>query len=227
MVLPILEDYGVKVPVDVVPNPVDLSAFGKSGGAGVREKYGISHDENILIYVGRLGREKSLPELFRAFKKILESRPDTRLMVIGEGPYREALEGEVKKLNLDGKIILTGRVEPGDLPPYYAAADVYVMSSTSEVKPLALLEAIASSLPVVAVRGAGASDTITHGEDGLLVDNASEPFVSAVLELLGAPGLRKKMGDSAGKNSARYNYINISKKTIEVYERARDALLSS
>ncbi|MCD6309861.1 MAG: glycosyltransferase family 4 protein [Candidatus Eremiobacteraeota bacterium] len=219
-VLPLLEDYGVTSEVEVIPNPVDLSSFGNADGKPVREKYGISRDEKLLIYVGRLGKEKSLPELFRAFKEIQETYPSSKLMIVGEGPYKEPLEEDIKNLELDKKIILTGRVEPGEIPPYYAAADIYVMTSTSEVKPLALLEAMASGLPVIAVKGPGATDTITNGEDGILVDGPEDDFVSAVINFLNNPELTKKMGNNARANSRKYNYLNIAEKTIRAYNKA-------
>jgi len=216
-VLSLLEGYGVADKVKVVPNPVDLSVFTGEGGHAVRKRYNIAPEDKVLVFVGRLGQEKNLENLFKVFMKIREQVPRSRLLVVGEGPDEENLRVKARDYCSDGEILFSGRVEFHEIPPYYAASDLYVMPSTTEVNPLALLEAMASRLPIVAVAAHGASDTVSHGKDGFLVPEDSPEFVTCAVDLLNNPERQKEFGVNARESARQYHYREVAKTTLDTY----------
>lgn len=222
-VLSILNGYGVGDKVKIVPNPVDLSVFSGKDGEIVRKKFNVAPEEKLLVFVGRLGQEKNLENLFKVFARIREQVPQSRLMIVGEGPDEENLRLKAKNYFSNGEILFSGRVEFQDIPPYYAASDLYVMTSTTEVKPLALLEAMASRLPVVAFAAHGASDTVTHGKDGFLIEGGEAEFVKTAAELLKAPERLKEFGENAREAARQYHYLEVAQATLDTY---RDLIAS-
>jgi glycosyltransferase involved in cell wall biosynthesis len=120
-------------------------------------------------------------------------------------------------MGLEDTAIFTGRIEYSKIPAFYAAADFFVMSSVTEVKPLALLEAMASGLPVVAVAASGSSDTVTSGHDGILTDLSLDNFTSACLKLIQDKEERLKMARNAQAASRKYSIEETSRRLAEVY----------
>ncbi len=216
-IMNLLAKYGVKKPVEMIPNAIDLAQFRNGKPESIRDKYGISPKEKILIYVGRIGVEKNLPFMLEAFKKILNRQPHCRLMIVGEGPEVESIEELKEEMSLGDRVILTGRVEYNQIPAYFRAGYAFLMTSTTEVKPLALLEAMASGLPVVAVKAAGSSDTVHSGVDGILTEQEVDSFAGAVQNLFDDEGLYKSLSDGARKTSSQYSIEITARRLEKVY----------
>lgn len=206
----ILVGYGVTRPIEVIPNPTLLST-GQVDGAAVRERYGIG-TAKLLINVGRVAPEKNLGLLLESFRNMVRQVPEDelKLMIVGEGPARSQLIQQAETLGIAGQVIFTGLVEPTQVPAYLAAADLFVMTSTSEVKPLSQLEALAAGVPIVAVAAAGANDTIVHGENGLLMPLDGEVISEAVLKLVYDPERLKRFKHAALQTAERYAYPTIA-----------------
>ncbi len=212
----LLKEYGITTPVEFIPNAIDLEQFKGRNPENVRQKYGLTKDEKILLYVGRIGIEKNLEFMLKAFKNISETE-NVRLMIVGEGAELENYKKMATEMGLDKKVIFTGRVEYKDIPDYYALGYAFLMTSTTEVKPLALLEAMASGLPIVAVSAAGSSDTITHGFDGLLTPLDIQKYTSFLQELVQNENLREKLHKGALETSQKYSIKSITKRLEKLY----------
>ncbi len=179
----ILLKYGVTNDIKVIPNPTDLTRFQAANGDSVKKEYGLAN-EKILINIGRVAPEKNLGLLLQSFRIILAKAPQpVKLMIVGDGPALKELKELANELGIADKVIFTGMVNPALVPNYLAAADLFVMTSKTEVKPLAQLEALAAGVPIVAVSAAGANDTISHGQNGLLVAENSQAISGGVLDL--------------------------------------------
>ena len=187
----------------MIPNAIDLDSFSSPDPAKVREEFGISEGDRLLVYVGRIGLEKNLGFMLRAFKKAREQVPEAKLLIVGEGPEMEPLKDLARDLEIEKTTIFPGRVEYRDIPSYYGAGYAFIMTSTTEVKPLALLEAMASGLPVVAISAAGSSDTVTPDFDGLLTDHNMDHYVEALLKLLKDRDYRDQLGRGAKVTSKK------------------------
>jgi 1,2-diacylglycerol 3-alpha-glucosyltransferase len=188
---------GVRSRMMIVPTGVDLEIAKSFSGANVRSRHGISRSETVLLYVGRLTREKNIPFLFRAFKLILEEEKNVRLMLVAGGPIEKELKAMAKKLGISSRVKFVGIVKYPYVFNYYAAADIFVFASTTETQGLVVAEAFASGLPVVVVDAAGVSDAITNGETGYLCPHDEKIFAKKVLSLIWNEAKRKEMSAKA------------------------------
>jgi len=148
-----------------------------------KEELGIRENEKIIGSVGNLRHQKNYPILIRAFK-ILEQKMDhLRLVIVGEGARKDDLEGLIRELKLEGKVLLTG--VRTDVPELLKIMDIFCLASLFEGLPLSLLEAMAAGIPVVGTDVMGIRDVIVDGKNGLLVPvNDPEKLAEALRALL-------------------------------------------
>ena len=156
-----------------------------------RERLSGGHPEDsLLLYVGRLAPEKGIERL----KVILREVPGTRLAVVGDGPARGDLEREFR----DAPAVFTGVLQGEDLAAVYASADGFLFPSTTDTLGLAMLEALASGLPVVAASSGPSHEIVLEGENGLLYEADSPPsLVDAVARLVSDDGFREALARRA------------------------------
>ena len=135
----------------------------------VRERFAIGNGCYFVLTVGRLSREKGHLDLVMAFAKLRATCPrlPTKLVVVGEGPERAAIEATVRAHGLQDDVHLAGYIR--DVRPFYAAADVFVLPSHSEGSPYVLLEAMSAGVPVVATAVGGIPEILTHEKTGFIV----------------------------------------------------------
>lgn len=193
-------DYGILTRLEVLPNAIDLSAFENVDGTRIRRALSFGDQEVVALYAGRIGLEKNLEFLLRAFAQV--DFPRARLLIVGDGPVLKSLRALASELGLSGRVQFTGRVDYAEMPAYYAAADFFAITSTTEVKPLVVLEALASGLPVVAVAACGTQDTLTHGQDGLLSPCEQRAY-AGLLEQAFSQGERRSAMAAQARKTAR------------------------
>ena len=207
-----VRDYAVEhIHVDpkklsTIANAVPLSRFGRDAAArnSVRAEFGISSGAPLVGIIARLTEQKDHDNFLHAAKIILRDQPEAKFLVVGEGPLAESLKALSLSLGIDRSVMFCGN--RSDIPAVMSALDVLVFSSRWEGLPVALLEGMASSLPVVSTRVGGVPGVIQNGETGVLVPPAdSQSLADACLLLIKDPALREKMGQ-AGNIHVRANY---------------------
>ncbi|HEX5492575.1 MAG TPA: glycosyltransferase [Candidatus Udaeobacter sp.] len=153
----------------------------ESGTEAVRRPLGVQPDQNLLLYVGRLAKEKNTTTLLRAFNTLQRRRPNEfHLLVIGDGPDRTQL----RKLQLrtDNVSWIRYCADPGELAGYYRAADLFVHPSIQETFGLAALESQACGTPVVGIRGSCMDNVICHDQDSWALENTADALADAIEE---------------------------------------------
>jgi len=157
--------------LQVVPNAVDTARFKRLPHArdAIRRQLGMG-DEFVWLAVGRFEPAKDYPTMIAAFARLAAQRPRSQLLLVGEGSLKGEVEGWVRQEGLEGRVRLLGVRR--DIPELLSAADGYVLSSAWEGMPVALLEAAAAELPVVATRVGGVPEVVGDGATGLLVPPA-------------------------------------------------------
>ena len=213
----LLDDYGVTCRVEVLQNAIDVRAFQNASGERLRRELQLEPEHVLAIFTGRLSLEKNLSFLIDAFNQVHARHPQLRLMLLGDGPIMEELKQEVLEYGLEGQVFFPGRVSYDKIPEYYAASDLFVMTSTTEVKPLAVLEGMASSLPVIAVNACGTGDTITHGVDGLLSPCDKAAYCQILEQATADQQLRQKLGASARQTAQQYSLDAYTDKLVALY----------
>ncbi|NER84586.1 MAG: glycosyltransferase family 1 protein [Leptolyngbya sp. SIO1D8] len=158
-----LTEHGVER-VEVWQRGVDTELFRpERANQAMRDRLSNGHsDAPILLYIGRLSAEKEVDRI----KPVLQSIPNARLALVGDGPHREELESHFA----DTPTNFVGYLAGEELAAAYASADAFVFPSRTETLGLVLLEAMAAGCPVVAANSGGIPDIVTNGENGFLFD---------------------------------------------------------
>lgn len=153
----------------VVYNGVDLARFSLDNGVRpeMRRSLGLSQDDYVFISVGRLSAEKDCTTLFKALTLAAAQGAPIKLLMVGDGPEGEAYQSQARNLDPEGRIQFLGR--RSDIPQLLAAADAFALSSLSEGISIAILEAMAASIPVAATAVGGNPELVLPNQTGLLV----------------------------------------------------------
>lgn len=214
-----LRAQGVRRPIEVLPTGVDLTRFRPGDRVTARGDLGLPLRPPTLLYVGRLDREKNLPFLLDAFEHAAAVHPDVQLVLVGRGTQEDALRAHAARLRAAGRVRFVGGFPPGEVVRYYQAADAFVFASTTETQGLAVLEAMATGVPVVAVRAFGVEEAVVDGVTGLLVPEDRAAFAAVVLQVLGDPGLAAKLASGGREGAQAFSADTLGRRLVTIYRR--------
>ncbi len=212
----VLVDLGVRQEILVIPNGIDLQRFPGPRGRVSRESLGLPPSDPVLVYCGRLGPEKNLDFLLRAFRGALHAVPIAHLLLIGGGAEEEQLRDQVVGIP---HVHLVGPVDYELVPSYLALGDMFVTASVTEVHPLSVIEGLAAGLPVLAISSPGISDTVRHGVDGYLCPHDLPAYTAMMVRSLLEPSRRQEMSSNARMQSGRFDIRTTASALMEQYER--------
>ncbi len=198
---------------NLIPNGIDFAHF-----ATEHEPLPEFDDDCFnLLFVGRPEKRKGLKYALRAFRRIREVEPRSRLIVVGAGSFRryERIVGP------DEQVVFRSNVPYAELPRYHHSAHAFCSPATgNESQGIALLEAMAARLPVVASNIEGFAGVITNEVDGLLVPPKNdEALAEAVLRLRHDRELRQWLGEQSQAQAAHYSWENVARRVLAYYER--------
>ena len=178
-----------------------------------------------LACVGQLQPAKGYHVLLDALAELVAAGRDVRLVVVGDGPDREALAAHVERLGIGGRVTFAGALNQHDVRRVYASADAFVLASFAEGVPVVLMEAMAAGVPCVATRITGIPELIRDGVDGLLVAPSSvEELAGAIARLIDAPALRVAVAHSARERvREHYDLATNVARLAEVFRRRHAA----
>lgn len=214
-----LEGYGVHAPIYVQPSGLRLDAFRRAPNPeerdGLRRSLGIAPDEPVLLYVGRLGREKNAEELITLLSQTQAPRP--RLLLVGDGPYRPLLEAEAQVRGVEKSAVFAGMVPPHCVAQYYHIGDIFVSASRSETQGMTYMEAMAAGLPLLCRDDPCLQGVIQNGGNGF-VYRSPEEFRKALSTLLSDTALRRTMGERAREAAfSRYSAESFARGVLDIY----------
>lgn len=206
----------IEIVHNAIPADWGCKAREPKTAAAFKAQLGIPPQRKVILIVGRLSREKDHLTLLEAVKRLCPA--DLHLIIVGEGPERSRIENQVRLLDLAERVTFTGQQNSAE--PYYGIADVAVLSSLSEGSPNALLEAMASGVPVVATSVGGIPEIVSDNESALLVRPGDVAGMSAAMErLLMNPDLAGRlMTRSREVIRLRHAPEARMRKLVEIYE---------
>lgn len=214
----VLVRLGVEAEIHVVPNGVDMSRVQGDIQPMDRAAFGLSPEDVVLVFIGRLAQEKNLVFLLRAFAGVAESISRVKLVLVGDGPEHENLIDRVRHMSLEDRVIFSGRVPYEDVPAYLHMADAFVTASVTEVHPLSVIEAMGAGLPILGIVSPGVGDTIEDGVTGYLARHEDLPaFTAKMVMLVSDDERRRAMGAKAKETSALYDIRRTTKLMEEQY----------
>lgn len=212
----------MKTLVEVIPNGVEMEAFGK---APVAEMSGRAADilksiegSRILVTVGRVAREKNIDFLLRAFELIPQTPAPVVLLMVGDGPYRRAFQSKVEAAGLASKVRFKGYLNRAEVAALLSRSDVFVFASKTEVHPLVIVEAMSCGTPIVAVKANGV-DEIVNGSWGThLFPEDPHAFAEQVKMLLSDENLRRTLAAPGQEASRSWTLKRMAERTLALYE---------
>jgi glycosyltransferase involved in cell wall biosynthesis len=214
-------DFGVRRPIRVIANGVDLEPFYNPIQPCRKSDLGIPQDATAAMYVGRLSAEKNLETLLAQFAAAQEISPALHLIMVGKGPLAETLPKYARQLGVGQKVHFVGAVTYERVSNYLAAADFFVTASVTEVHPLTIIEAMAMGLPIVAYASPGMVDTVEPAVTGFLSHHEEGGLAAGMVALAENPDRRRRMGTAARERSQRFDIHATIGQTIELYEELR------
>ncbi len=206
-------------PAKIVLVPNGIAPVPPGDRAGTRRALGIGEEERVVGAVGHLRTEKAYDVLIAAAALMRERDARVRVVIVGEGPERSALEDLIDRLGLGSVVVLAG--ERDDVPDLLAAFDLAVCCSDFEGGPLSVMEYMSAALPIVATSVGGLPELLGHGRWGDLVPQRDAGAVAeAALGLLGDPDRAGAMGESASERVAEEFGVDAWARRMEgLYER--------
>lgn len=176
--------------------------------------------ERVLLYVGRLDKEKNLAAIIRSFA--LSSIKDLHLVIAGTGAERSRLEALRDALNLSERIHFLGFVPDADLPKLYQSADAFVIAGSAELQSIVTMEAMASGLPVLALNAVALPELVKNGENGFLFDIQDPSLLASLIDhIYSDDALRSQMGKTSREYIMRHDIDH----TISAFERIYEKIL--
>ena len=205
-------------------NGIDTGLFApRLADPGVRVRLGAAPGAPLVLAVARLYQEKGIQHALRAWPRVLALVPQATLAVVGDGPYRGALESLAASLGLGGRVRFAGTLALEELPAVYAAADAFV-NPTVRINgyDLTILQAMACARPVVVSAIGSVPTAVEDGADGLLAPPGNPAALAErLIEVLSAPARAAALGEAARRTvCARFSLESMVAGTLEVYRAA-------
>lgn len=222
-----VEDYfkkcGVKKPVNVIPNSVELDKFdirnvNAEEIAKLRNFYGFSESDTAFAFCGRLGKEKNITWLLESWSKTVKPEDNLKLLIIGDGPLQKQHDEEAKNFGISDTVKFAGKVEHDELPPYYACCDAYVTASLSDTCSISMLEGMAMNLPVLHISDELNTGQVVDGVNGYIYKNADELYVLMKKIRDMSKDELKNFGESARHSIITSGSERLAKSILDIYE---------
>lgn len=216
----------LKEKISIVPDGTDSAAFKPNlKTEGIREKLGIDKNAPLLVFHGDIKNDDGVDILCRVFSKVLQKRPDARLLILGGGQYFEIeIRPLINELGIEGNVITPGWVPHKEVPNYLNACDIGAMTMRATLNhdnylSFKLFEYWGCGKPVVVTKLKAIGRIVRHGVNGLIVDNEDvEGFANAFLELIENPQLAQRLGaDGRRLVESEYDWLKIMKKEVNCY----------
>ena len=225
----VTKDYGISKPVDILPTgiPDNVIKIEKKKQSSffsqLYRNFPALKGKKVLLYVGRVVKEKNLGFLFDVFAEVRKAVEDIALLFVGGGPELEPLKEKAAALPYSESICFTGYRSRLDLAYFYHIADIFVFPSLTETQGLVTIEAMLSGTPVVAIGEMGTVDVMQGDHGGFMVKNDLYDFSSHVVKLLTDRELHKQKSEEALQWGRQWSMSTLTPKLLSFYQKGIEA----
>lgn len=218
------DKYHFEKNIHIIPTGIEVERFykeniNKKEISNLRKQLKLSKKDFIILFVGRLAEEKNIEFLITSEKELNKKYSNIKLLIVGDGPDKEKYELLSEKLNLQDKIIFTGKVSWDDMPYYYHLANIFTSASKTETQGLTIIEAMASNVTPLCMRDEAFESMITEELNGLFFENEKE-YQDKVIYLYENLDILNKFNKQARIQAEQYSSKYYGEKVLEVYTRA-------
>jgi glycosyltransferase involved in cell wall biosynthesis len=225
----VVHNYNHRSKTFLLPTGIEPELFDHTDGEGevfrekMEEAFPKLKGKRILLFAGRVVKEKNLGFLLSILPEILKKHPEVVLLFAGSGPDLDYFKEEAKKNGLEDNCVFTGYVERRDLALIYRISEVFLLPSLTDTQGLVTLEAMFSGTPVVAIGALGTLMVMGGDNGGFMVKNDADEFTSRVLDLLGDADLRKRKSAEARMHACSWSIEELAKKLAVFYKSTADS----
>ena len=217
------EKYKYDRNVHIIPTGIEIERFykqklNKEKILNLKKKLGLLND-NVILYLGRISCEKRIDFLIKNQVNLIKKIGNSKLLIVGDGPELEEYKKLVSKLKIEDNVIFTGKVPWDEVPYYYAIADVFATNSDFETQGLTVIEAMAASLPVVALDDDAFRNVVIDGLTGYLFKNKKD-YLNVMFKLFQDKKNIENMGNQARINAETYSSKYFAERVLSVYRLA-------
>ena len=217
-----INKYNYKKEIAVIPTGIAIERFYKENvdkkkKEEIYKSLKVDKDDFLILFVGRVAEEKNIKFLIEAHKKLVKEDNKYKLIIVGDGPDIKNLK-ELSK-DIKDNVVFAGKSLWEDVPCYYDIADIFVTASRSETQGLTVLEALASSTPVVCANDPSYIDAIVPGSNGFVFDTEEE-YLENIKKLRKDNKLREEFSINARNYSENFSSSKYAKRVLDAYEKA-------
>jgi glycosyltransferase involved in cell wall biosynthesis len=227
--LELIKSYKVRKETYLLPTGIDPVLFQHKPGeaeefrARLERKYPVLRGKRILLFAGRIGKEKNIGFLLEILPAIIRKHPGVLLFIAGNGPDLYDLQQESEKLGIAGACLFTGYLARRDLALAYAISDIFVFPSLTETQGMVTIEAMLSGIPVVAIGEKGTVEVMGGDNGGFMVKNDRGEFIARVCDLLEDSDLYRRKAEEAKVHAQGWTIDVMAKELEKIYRSSLDA----
>ena len=216
--------YKFEKNIHIIPTGIEVDRFFQENVDiklvnSLKKKLGISRNDIVIIFVGRLAEEKNIEFLLHAQEKLNLKFNNIKLLIVGDGPDKEKFENLSKELRIDKSVIFTGKVAWSEIQYYYHISDIFTTASKSETQGLTVIEAMASNIVPIVIDDDAFRGTVTQGLNGFIFKNEEE-YINCISKLYCDKRLRYSLSVQARIQSEHLSSSQYADNVLVVYERA-------
>ena len=218
------EKYKVDRNVHIVPTGIEVERFNRDSQnlkeiENLKKELNIKKDDFVILFVGRLAKEKNIELLLEAHANITKKNKKCKLLIVGSGPDYEHFIEMSKNLKISDKVIFTNAIPWNEIPKYYCLANVFATASKTETQGLTVIEAMAASLPIVCVDDDSFNKVVINGENGFLFNEKAE-YEEDINTLIKEKYKLDSFSKQARRTADSYSLKYYADKILDVYNLA-------
>lgn len=213
----LLTEYNIHEDIYVAPTGINVQKLSECDDFDIRSGYKIPEDKHIVLFLGRIGKEKNITEILQYLENI--DRDDIVFIIAGAGPFLSELKDICSNSKIRDRLIFTGMIDSSKVGNFYSNADVFVSASTSETQGLTFIESMACSTPIICRHDDCLDGVLIEGKTGFGYDTEEE-FIDYLNQILDNEKLRDKMGKNC-KQLVDENYTedSFANKIEQIYKK--------
>lgn len=209
-------------PIYIIPTGINIEPFNPKNFTEeqkneLKQSLGISKDDKVILFIGRVAEEKSIDVVLNNMPEVFAAIPNSKFLIVGDGPGKASLEEQAKKLNIQDRVIFAGKQPWEKIALYYNLGDVFVNASLTETQGLTFIEAMAAGVPIVAKYAPNLAEFIHNNEDGLLVKHDSQ-IAKSIINVLTDNALKEKLVTNSFKNANLHSSKEFGDKLEQLYK---------
>lgn len=216
------EKYKYDRNIYIIPTGIEVERFYKEKYKSsqlneIRGKYGFKRNDFVLLYLGRIGREKNIEFIINVMKMINNKK--IKLLLVGDGPDLKDLQKLMKEYGLEDRIVFAGKVPYDDTPLYYNMANAFITASHFETQGLTVIEAMSASLPALCIDDESFNSTVVNGLNGYIFKDEKD-CVRKIEKIYNDKKLQKDLARGARSSAEMHSSKHFAEKVLDVYNKA-------